>query len=106
MKKTLHTPGPWKIATFDGPNQYASIEAENENESVRICDIPSWPCAVYEMRANACLIASAPDLLDALQVCIDSFEKMIGISDFGSPTESDFPLKQAREAIRKAKGEA
>lgn len=56
--------------------------------------------------ANARLIASAPDLLDALQVCIDSFEEMIGISDFGSPTESDFPLKQAREAIRKAKGEA
>ena len=51
------------------------------------------------------LIAAAPDLLDALQVCIESFEEMIGISDFGSPAESDFPLKQAREAIRKAKGE-
>jgi hypothetical protein len=91
MNNTLHTPAPWKHDPTWGIIKHGKTE---------ICALHSGNLA------NARLIASAPDLLDALQVCIDSFEEMIGISDFGSPTESDFPLKQAREALRKAKGEA
>jgi hypothetical protein len=111
MKITIHTPGPWLrsksgktfqiVAGSDGngdPNELvATVNPIGYNCEYEPCD---------ETKANARLIATAPDLLDALQVCIDSFEEMIGISDFGSPTESDFPLKQAREALRKAKGEA
>jgi hypothetical protein len=96
MNNTLHTPGPWKIATFDGPNQYASIEAENE--SVRICDIPSWPCAVYEMRANARLIAAAPDLLDALDWALRQIE-----DDLDPDHQAAFDA--ALSTLRKAKGE-
>ena len=88
-----HTPAPWKVATFDGPNEYASIEAGNEiNELVRICDIPSWPCATNEMEANARLIASAPDLLSALE-------------RLAHPMADDDDLDYARAIIRKAKGQ-
>jgi len=52
------------------------------------------------------LISAAPDLLSALQAFVDNIEQIIGLSDFGNPSESDFPLNEAREAIRKAKGEA
>ncbi len=87
-----HTPAPWKVATFDGPNEYASIEAGNEiNELVRICDIPSWPCATNEMEANAILIASAPDLLSALE-------------RLAHPMADDDDLDFARAIIAKAKG--
>jgi hypothetical protein len=57
-----------------------------------------------EDEANARLIAAAPDLLAALRTCIEDMESMIGLSDFGSPEESDFPLAIARAAVAKAKG--
>jgi hypothetical protein len=107
MNNTLHTPAPWYIA------HHSDIDGGQSIDIRHCCDIPPSTPEIHQIArlpenalANARLISSAPDLLDALQVCIDSFEEMIGISDFGSPTESDFPLKQAREAIRKAKGEA
>jgi hypothetical protein len=100
MKNTLHTPGPW--------THTPSREHSNPNTTRRdiVAESQFGPAFIAGdvSQSDANLIASAPDLLDALQVCIDSFEEMIGISDFGSPAESDFPLKQAREAIRKAKG--
>jgi hypothetical protein len=107
MNNTLHAPAPWAINRIsrwhDGtPQEFDLLEVVSREGYQLAITHNCKPKAV----ATANLIASAPDLLDALQVCIDSFEEMIGISDFGSPTESDFPLKQAREAIRKAKGEA
>jgi len=104
MNNTPHTPGPWEVATFDGPNEYASIESENE--SVRICDIPSWPCAVDEMRANAHLIASAPDLLSTLEGLLKIAEKQLDQSATHEGLLNCQALANAREALRKAKGEA
>jgi hypothetical protein len=100
--QTQHTPGPWAIH-----ERAKDSRAHISNGAHIVCTLGTTRTdGSPNHTPNARLIASAPDLLDALQVCIDSFEEMIGISDFGSPTESDFPLKQAREAIRKAKGEA
>jgi len=55
---------------------------------------------------TAHLFAAAPDLVSALEAFVDNVEQIIGLSDFGNPSESDFPLNEAREALRKAKGEA
>jgi hypothetical protein len=101
--QTQHTPGPWTAAA-DGMKWQISTLAFVNEQTDGLDNVGTVP--IQGTLKNARLIASAPDLLDALQVCIDSFEEMIGISDFGSPAESDFPLKQAREAIRKAQGEA
>ena len=101
MNNTPHTPSPWKIATFDGPHEYASIEAGGEaSELVCICDIPSWPCAIKEMQANARLIASAPDLLSALEKLADYVFELEGKQNICTSIWMD-----AREAIAKAKGE-
>jgi len=54
--------------------------------------------------ANARLIAAAPDLLEALRACVRDMESLLGLSDFGNPTEEDFPLAIARAAIAKVKG--
>ena len=101
MNNTLHTPAPWKIEAFDGPQEYASIEAGNEiMELVRICDIPSWPCAVEEMKANAHLISAAPDLLEALEAAV---ARVKIANEEGNPILSAW-LPDALSAISKAKG--
>lgn len=81
MKNTLHTPGPWKHDSTWGIIKHGKSE---------ICALHSGNLA------NANLIASAPDLLVALESLLKSSEV------FG---RFDAQL-DAREAIRKAKGEA
>jgi hypothetical protein len=91
MNNTLHTPAPWKHDPTWGIIKHGKTE---------ICALHSGNIA------NAHLISAAPDLLSALEAFVDNVEQIIGLSDFGNPSESDFPLNEAREAIRKAKGEA
>jgi hypothetical protein len=60
-----HTPGPWEIA---GPNGYGDIDGHRVRDprgyilAVAIGDVPE-----LSPEANARLIASAPDLLEALK---------------------------------------
>jgi hypothetical protein len=87
---TQHTPGPWEINEFDHP----SIHAEILSGDVRIVSIPQWPIARYEMQANARLIASAPDMFNALQCVVDLLGDQEGIF-----------IEQCKAALAKAKGE-
>jgi len=98
MNNTLHTPGPWIYSGLNiGGEISATIFSGKSGELVG---------TITTTKANAHLISAAPDLLSALQAFVDSVEEIIGLSDFGNPSESDFPLNQAREALRKARGEA
>ena len=87
-----HTPGPWKLKLGKGI-QYTYLVADKKGQ-----DIANWahyPNATKaQTKANARLIASAPELLDALQGFIEGAESM------GWCTE------KARAAIAKATGEA
>lgn len=85
-----HTPGPWKIV--DAWNYYM-VEGQNDEEII-------WQDGPYQTptinKANACLIAAAPDLLEAL-------EAIVGNSSI--QRVSDELHAKARAAIAKAKGE-
>jgi hypothetical protein len=92
-----HAPGPWMI---DGND----ISPEAHLELSICCMQPadfdasnakSW---VYgdATKANARLIAAAPDLLEALEACLD----------YGSLTGAEWVLEKARAAIARARGEA
>lgn len=60
--KTKHTPGPW--ATEDG---YEIWPTTGKNQLCSFCFMPkSGIFPADEMKANAQLIAAAPDLLNAL----------------------------------------
>lgn len=64
-----HTPGPWKI--IDHGEDTISITDAVQDEGV--CVVGS----AYErttIKANAKLIAAAPELLDALVNCLDMLE--------------------------------
>lgn len=85
---TNHTPGPWvviegRFAWTIGKWPYIIAEISN----------------VAEYKANARLIAAAPDLLAALQACDEAMEYM---------SEYDIPItlpEQVKAAIKKATGE-
>jgi len=86
MKKTLHTPGPWKHDSTWGIIKHGKSE---------ICALHSGNIA------NAHLISAAPDLLSALEFLLADYLALNG----ELLTRSTIPADKAREALRKAKGE-
>ncbi len=85
-----HTPGPW-VSRYDGQNEWGADDWTMDSESGRSAEIAETYTA-----NNACLIAAAPDLLEALQAMVDYY---------GTASANVDALKQARAAIAKATGE-
>ena len=83
-----HTPGPWQWTQHFDPT--ISIYKDGFGQIARLYD-----SSAGTGKANARLIAAAPDLLDALQSIIEDID-----SEFG--TDCDY--NKARAAIAKATG--
>lgn len=97
--KTTHTPGPW--ATIDGDGEYIikTIAPAGRN-GYTIADVFShFEATNPEAEANARLIASAPELLEALQECVKALELEHEIAL--SLTQSR-AVSKAKQAINKA----
>ena len=97
MNKTTHTPGPWIAYNSDGNSGRILKHWRIRGACVRndppfaVIDSKGKLSPEYEY-ANAQLIASAPEMLDALQ-------------RITHPMASDDDLDYAIEIIRKARGE-
>lgn len=102
--KTEHTAGPWRVdgrdlfqgIGHDKPLLHAVIRSQDER----------WT-ALVEVEdeageANATLIASAPELLAALEAYIAAFAPCETV---GAPNAHKELLAKARSAIAKAKGQ-
>ena len=89
-----HTPGPWVVI----PMPDGSIDICKSNAGYHIAQMlyTGYPA---DVQANARLIASAPDLLAALEAIV----KMI--SPYSGQGRMDTEISAARAAIAKAKGE-
>jgi hypothetical protein len=105
-----HTPGPWIIRPIGG---YPIIQSETGVLVAKTdCSLNSnnWTKDLNTARANADLIASAPELLEALEallvdaVEIQSLRQSIYQRN-GTPFTPSAKIDQARSAIAKAKGE-
>ena len=81
--KTAHTPGPWEVQ-----GDADRVVAHDHIGAFPICDIRGWghltckgalgrdPCDALDIqRANAALIAAAPDLLKALEDLSERYER-------------------------------
>jgi len=91
-----HTPGPWRV---EG-NHCAIVTAGNF--LVVDCGDASKPGGITQARANASLIAAAPDMLEALNWIADHATEFGDIEDFEKQV---FEITQrARRAIAKAQG--
>lgn len=96
-QKFEHTPGPWTCTYTSNhahdyrlakPNGQMPINAPYNDRS--------------EQRANARLIAAAPELLEALQTIMG----LVGMTGPRRLADYKIPLSNARAAIAKATGEA
>ena len=97
--ETKFTKGEWKVAQLnnlvDAKNgEILHVVTNHENYYNEICTLYRNK---DENKANAKLIAAAPDLLEA---CVNSFKTFISI---GSTMESDIMI-QLENAIKKAVG--
>lgn len=101
--KMKHTAGPWIAKTYSRVRSSDLVRIETETDL--ICEIHNLfrgydgdliQNGENEKQANARLIASAPELLAALQACFESGQL--------TPLTPNV-LRQARLAISKATGE-
>lgn len=95
--KAAHTPGPWHVyencPAFDNSDVIFSAHVDD----AIVCSIGG---DLVGEKANARLIAAAPDLLDSLENLLDYLDAHDwGTVPSGGKTETD-----ARAAIQKAKG--
>lgn len=95
-----HTLGPWAIM-----ETYTGALSINVSPQVPIATVggAGWHLGAQTARANACLIAAAPELLD---MC----ERLLGFAvHHGAPSAVEAGhgmLEAARELLAKAKGTA
>lgn len=76
---TQHTPGPWAVTTVGSCHGIHPAASDNERDD--ICRVAphnyhpnGWQAAKGEAEANARLIAAAPDLLAALEACLQRLD--------------------------------
>lgn len=104
-EKLKHTPGPWKLKGLNPPRIYA----DEGKEIICQCDSMGEMTQSQE-KANARLIAAAPELLAALELLLPMAEKFCNNAGNGADgqglAEHSVYVIQARAAIAKAKGEA
>jgi hypothetical protein len=98
-REMTHTPGPWKISTKRGPlHDIGSTDppAIKDSAGEYIAVLGGGSVHYANANANACLIASAPDLLAALKGFVAYWEGGF------MPTIKASILQDARAAIAKA----
>ncbi|WP_434695202.1 hypothetical protein J3P89_18305 [Pseudomonas sp. Z1-14] len=95
--ETKHTPGPWYVQDDHG-RRY--IETEGNDDTIAEIHRRRSKGSVYscaEAGANASLIATAPDLLEALQGLLTAYE-----DPDNTGSTYDEVVQTARAAIAKA----
>ena len=105
------TKGPWRV----DPRHWGDIQAANGELEISA----SWHEAMigevieiggrsappaHEARANARLIAAAPDLAEALEKLLADYVALVGAARVIAPDEIDVVIA-ARAALAKARGE-
>lgn len=90
MENTKHTPGPWMESSFEVWSPLNGKRFGKVVANLRRAEAPD-----DEARANALLIAAAPDLLAALEAIVNYQGLQIVVI-------TDDQEKQARAAIAKA----
>jgi hypothetical protein len=107
MSEVKHTPGPWVVIPR-GESSGKSV-GTIEPKPQTMTSVNYWTVAEVnglrdEWEANLCLIAAAPELLEALQECKQLLDMVLCVSG-GLPPEANGPAAKALAAIAKATGQ-
>lgn len=104
MSQAKHTPGPWMATTLvtmrEPLESHFQIRREN-GQVIAVTHLDSW-ATKEEDKANARLLAAAPDLLASLQAIL-VFARF-GAHEMGTDTKEHQDFVAARDAIAKATG--
>ena len=96
-----HAPGPWRLSVTDD-----TLVRSVDNGLVAVAH-GDYGCDWEVMEANARLISSAPDMLEALQELVAEWDARHAAEDHRSGYTLDTAgIAMARAAIAKATGEA
>ena len=98
------TPGPWRVGD-NVPDNDTSILADFAGHPTTICECFNHArIGRNDDKANARLIAAAPDLLEALRLVLEHAEWIAAVHVGTPPPNSEFArrAKMARAAIAKA----
>lgn len=99
-----HTPGPWEPHLYEsGGFEIVSVHERNFIITSRN-GYQEWD-RKNESVDNARLIAAAPELLEALEECIDHMTNSNDCTHGNGFTYDFCPVEKARAAIAKARGE-
>ena len=105
---STHTPGPWVVADQSRAVRQSDSLSGVVGELIVDCFHPDTLREMQEVRANARLIASAPELLEALQRLLSAFDADQAISPEMpiriSCETNGTAMLQAQAAIAKATG--
>ena len=71
----IHTPGPWKVSEYVPTRVDSCIRKDSGNISEQICRMSSGS---KEARANARLIATAPELLTEIKIAREYIRSLHG----------------------------
>lgn len=115
-KELKHTPGPWTTGSWSGPKAMRiATEWKPQRHIADVFHSPYFSEDKEEMRANALLIAAAPDLLRQRDELLIALKAMIAVEDSRFEKENHgladgvelTDLTAARAAIAQAeKGQA
>lgn len=106
--KPKHTPGPWHATEYFVRPSKSDGEMDCNRAIVKICR-ETKKALVEQQKANACLIAAAPEMLEVL-IAMDEYthrEQKPGpmANPAGERFEREQIWKMVRTAIAKARGE-
>lgn len=104
MDKLLHTPGPWQVSWntfYNGEGHGIYADGEMDLKGWHIAVVNYWPTMDARVteetgKANARLIAAAPDLLKAAIESIATFE----VHD--NSVDTKVAIRKLKQAIKKA----
>lgn len=106
MSAPAFTPGPWRIAKRGEDEAFYVVERDEPNEpsrhAYRVAHVLDYN-ELQQNAANACLIAAAPDLVEALDEMLREF----GVDGHGAEFEDGEcrVVDRARAALAAATGE-
>lgn len=102
MADTKFTSGPWRAWQ---PRGDESVPVRTDGLGITIAYVHQG--AITNARANANLIASAPDLYSALTALLNKYVGLVRSGDAGFwDPEAEEEVINSRDALAKARGEA
>jgi hypothetical protein len=100
-----HTPGPWRRRREWNACDEIWIDPDETAPDGTNSDRSIACCYGSDCEANSSLIATAPDLLDALQCMLYFFEGFADVHGFTPQAIAEMePVVQARAAIARVEG--